>query len=328
MRRASQQSGFTIVELLIVVVVIAILAAITIVSYNGITKRASESVVKSAISTAQKKLATHMVDNAESYPVNLSDTGIKDDGTITYQYTGNNTTTPKGYCVTATSTNGTMFYFANNFVPFGSSDPPVTSSTATSGACPDHIAPGVTMTNYVPNSSVGSGISGYSGPNSTAIVRSTERGYSGPSSVEVTLPQGAHSTLGVLFYSVGNVATVLTPGMTYTVSAWVWVPSTTVNVRMSIQGAGKTDVGNYSQRIATDKDQWVRIYDKFVAASSGSIQFYILNETATPTANTKFWADAFMINQTNQPAKFANGNTPGWSWSGTPELSASSGPAL
>ncbi|MCB8045019.1 prepilin-type N-terminal cleavage/methylation domain-containing protein [Microbacterium oxydans] len=34
------QRGFTIVELMIVVVVIAILAAITIVAYNGIQKRA------------------------------------------------------------------------------------------------------------------------------------------------------------------------------------------------------------------------------------------------------------------------------------------------
>ena len=43
----SRSKGFTIVELLIVVVVIAILAAITIVAYSGITKQATESVLKS-----------------------------------------------------------------------------------------------------------------------------------------------------------------------------------------------------------------------------------------------------------------------------------------
>lgn len=41
------KQGFTIVELLIVIVVIAILAAITIVSYNGITNSANDSSVKS-----------------------------------------------------------------------------------------------------------------------------------------------------------------------------------------------------------------------------------------------------------------------------------------
>jgi len=45
MLRGQKQSGFTIVELLIVVVVIAILAAITIVAYNGIQNRAKSSAV-------------------------------------------------------------------------------------------------------------------------------------------------------------------------------------------------------------------------------------------------------------------------------------------
>lgn len=46
---AQRKSGFTIVELLIVVVVIAILASITIVSYSGIRQRAEESSAKSAV---------------------------------------------------------------------------------------------------------------------------------------------------------------------------------------------------------------------------------------------------------------------------------------
>ena len=46
--------GFTIVELLIVIVVIAILAAITLVSYNGITNRANQSANQSAINNYVK----------------------------------------------------------------------------------------------------------------------------------------------------------------------------------------------------------------------------------------------------------------------------------
>lgn len=43
MNHRSRQSGFTIVELLIVIVVIAILAAISVVAYNGIQRRANNS---------------------------------------------------------------------------------------------------------------------------------------------------------------------------------------------------------------------------------------------------------------------------------------------
>lgn len=45
----SSNKGFTIVELLIVVVVIAILAAITIVAYNGITYRSKVSMVQQTL---------------------------------------------------------------------------------------------------------------------------------------------------------------------------------------------------------------------------------------------------------------------------------------
>ncbi len=43
MTKQTKSRGFTIVELLIVIVIIAILAAITIVAYNGIQNRANLS---------------------------------------------------------------------------------------------------------------------------------------------------------------------------------------------------------------------------------------------------------------------------------------------
>ena len=48
------RAGFTIVELLIVIVVIGILAALTIVSYNGIQERARMSVALSYASQIQR----------------------------------------------------------------------------------------------------------------------------------------------------------------------------------------------------------------------------------------------------------------------------------
>ena len=53
-----KDSGFTIVELLVVIVVIGILAAITIVSYSGITARAS---TKSNAANASSVLSAAMV---------------------------------------------------------------------------------------------------------------------------------------------------------------------------------------------------------------------------------------------------------------------------
>ena len=60
-------SGFTIVELLIVVVVIAILAAITIVSYNGIQQRSTNATVQSAVSQVIKSVRGYLATES-TYP--------------------------------------------------------------------------------------------------------------------------------------------------------------------------------------------------------------------------------------------------------------------
>ena len=52
----TKQNGFTIVELLIVIVVIGILAAITIVAFNGVQARARDSERVSEIKSIHKKL--------------------------------------------------------------------------------------------------------------------------------------------------------------------------------------------------------------------------------------------------------------------------------
>ena len=53
------QKGFTIVELLIVIVVIGILAAITIVAYNGIQNRAYTTAGQSLAGSVAKKLEAY-----------------------------------------------------------------------------------------------------------------------------------------------------------------------------------------------------------------------------------------------------------------------------
>lgn len=62
-----KQKGFTIVELLIVIVVIAILAAITIIAYNGIQQRGRDSARKADFQTLQNALESYHSDKG-AYP--------------------------------------------------------------------------------------------------------------------------------------------------------------------------------------------------------------------------------------------------------------------
>lgn len=59
-----EQEGFTIVELLVVVVVIAILAAITIVSYNGIQNQAYEARMKTTYRSVKQAVAMYQSENS------------------------------------------------------------------------------------------------------------------------------------------------------------------------------------------------------------------------------------------------------------------------
>lgn len=66
-KTVQKDRGFTIVELLIVIVVIAILAAITIVAYNGIQTRANNTSAQTAANNVAKKLEAYNAIKS-SYP--------------------------------------------------------------------------------------------------------------------------------------------------------------------------------------------------------------------------------------------------------------------
>ena len=83
---SKKQTGFTIVELLIVIVVIGILAAITIVAFNGIQQRAANTKTTSAAAAWIKGIRLYYNDKGEypsvnraclgtGYPMGFSGTG-------------------------------------------------------------------------------------------------------------------------------------------------------------------------------------------------------------------------------------------------------------
>lgn len=114
-------NGFTIVELLVVIVVIGILAAITIVSYNGVTTRANIAMLQSDLNNSSKKLGLFNVDN-DIYPTTLGTDGcpttpitdstncLKVSSGTTLSYYGNS----KGYLVMTNRAGLTYRYYSED----------------------------------------------------------------------------------------------------------------------------------------------------------------------------------------------------------------------
>lgn len=66
------QTGFTIVELLIVIVVIGILASISVVAYRGMQNRAHDIAVQSDVRHFSQKLTLFQIDNGR-YPTSADE---------------------------------------------------------------------------------------------------------------------------------------------------------------------------------------------------------------------------------------------------------------
>ncbi|OYX42683.1 hypothetical protein B7Y94_03030 [Candidatus Saccharibacteria bacterium 32-49-12] len=67
--------GFTIVELLIVIVVIGILAAISIVAYNGVSNQANDSAVKSDLRNVYQGFSLYRAEYG-AYPVTAGELSV------------------------------------------------------------------------------------------------------------------------------------------------------------------------------------------------------------------------------------------------------------
>ena len=135
--------GFTIVELLVVIVIIGVLATVTIVSYTGISQKAIAVSLQSDLSGAKKQLALYYVDYG-FYPITAptqsGNTYCTNDTKYCYKaslgntirpYTPADEDAPQSYTLDATNTNTTTYRITNNSIPTAYSAVACTGGTVT-----------------------------------------------------------------------------------------------------------------------------------------------------------------------------------------------------
>ncbi len=124
-----RQRGFTLVELIIVIVVIGILAAIILVAYGGITNSANDAAVKSDLSNVAKTLELWRADSgSNTYPINTSGlnamkaaghslnaskSSYQTDNTHNFLYCYGDPNDGSSYSLAAYSKSGKRFYISN-----------------------------------------------------------------------------------------------------------------------------------------------------------------------------------------------------------------------
>jgi prepilin-type N-terminal cleavage/methylation domain-containing protein len=305
MRRT--QSGFTIVELLIVIVIIGILAAITIVAYNGIQDRARVSSVSSGLSQSAKKLKLFQVDNPDTYPAavgasgidNLASLGIVNTSDVTYQYSSSANT----YCLTAT--NGTTSYKISN-----------STANPTVGGCAGHGVGGVAaITNIVPNPRGLSAAIGWFRPLvGTDMTVASNVSWNSRTDWNRLAFNGTGNATARLRLPLSS----LTNGSTYTTS-----------VLLGNNGASPVtttidfcDLNNTTVTLAPNEVRRVT----FSATRATYDSTYSFVDLSAPTGGVL--ATEAMVTLGTTTYGYADGNTTNWIWNGTADSATSTGPAL
>ncbi len=343
-----RMGGFTIVELLVVIVVIGIIAGITIVSYTAITNNAKKQTAKTDAQTMAAQLTKYKSENG-TFPADLSSLSNTLSVDSTFQYTYDSTAGT--YCLTASVEGASAYVRSGN-------------SNAQEGGCAGH---GVNGQQPITNLASDPAATSYATSNALAGWRNDRWTADGTYSLQTGAGDGPVAGLttyarfqftaavagGRGFHITGNpeagspaagVGLAVEAGKTYTLSAYMRSTRTSggsVSVAVGVRfvngsNAWMSTTTNGSAVTAaagsptTNPGPWVRP-TLTVTAPSGAVRMQIyIRETAAPThiAGDRIEGTGLLITEGSSLYGYASGATAGWVWNGTANASTSTGPAL
>lgn len=303
--------GFTIVELLIVIVVIGIIAGITIISYSAVTNNAKKQTAKTDAQTAAGVLTRYKSENG-AYPANLSDAGEIKSVQSTYQYTYNSTADT--YCLTASVRGASAHLESGN-------------SKAEDGGCAGHGVNGqAAVVNLAYNPSGETNYNGLSGYNGSPITARATTGSAVRGSYQfATVTNSAASIQGLI----NEVTTSAKPNQVYRCS--ISLRGTAGSV-VGFSGRFSTSAGAYISEGAGNQNvtlsaSWQRASITFTSPATTGI-LLVQYRLATAATGISIQSDALMCTEGSSTYNYADGTSAGWAWIGTAHGSSSSGPAL
>ena len=318
MKKYTHNRGFTIVELVVVVVVIGILVAITAIGYRAIVADNQKETIKVDVRSAAAAAAKYRSEHT-GYAETLAELDLPHT-TSQIQYTPDNQA--DSFCVTATL-DGKGWYIQK-----GSNEPK-------EGTCIDHGLNGSTLiANYIPNPRpVSSSVFTLMTPATGALQYYSSGGFDGGSYVRRTITSAAKG--GVTYgTSRANRAPVVA-GTQYTVSAWVRANKGVSVYIAPVFYAGEGALATVSTGSPTSIGTgWTRISHTFTPPGStfgdtNNVGVKIGGGTGSFT-DTFTWqsgdyldVDALMVSKGASLPSYGDGTKPGCKWTGTPDASTS-----
>lgn len=289
--------AFTIVELLIVIVVIGILAAITIVAFNGVQNRAKVAGLQSTLSGSLKQIENaRTTAGTTTYPT-TAPTDLASG--VTYY----SSASLGGYC--ASKTDGTLTYM-------------ITSTNTT-----PHVGPtcsATNLTNLITNPSIETATTGWTGAANSAILRSTAYASNGTASLQATRTTTAGN---------GYISTPMTTvvGKKYAASFDVRQVSGGSTLTATVKNASATGTVPADAVAVTITPTATFTRYTVIWTAENTASYLVIDSTNTASV---YVIDSVMATEGENSLTYVDPSVSGsgWSWTGAANTTTSTGPAF